>query len=439
MAKLDSRAAAAKAIAQVIAEGQSLSSVMPKWQARVAERDRALLQELVYGTLRWHGRLDALIKPLLRKPFKKKDSDIEALLRVGLYQLLYMRVPDHAAVSATVAASRGLGKPWAKNLCNGILRNFQRDADRLQARADADLASRYAHPAWLVDSLTQAYPDQWQTLLQANNQHPPMTLRVNALHHSRDDYLQRLRQAGIGARPTHHSAVGITLDQAVDVSRLPGFDQGWVSVQDEAAQLAAPLLDLQPGQRVLDACAAPGGKTAHILEQQPQLQRLLAIDSEATRLTRLEATLSRLGLHADIATADAARPQEWWDGAAFDRILLDAPCSASGVIRRHPDIKWLRRAEDIDALAQTQGRILNALWPLLKPGGMLLYVTCSVLPRENQLQLQRFLAAHNDAREQAIAASWGHRRDVGRQIIPGEENMDGFFYACIRKQERVEP
>ncbi len=434
MAQLECRAAAAKVVFEVVAHGHSLSTALPKWQPRIEPRDRALLQELVYGVLRWYGRLDAVLSQLLRKPFKRKDGDLHALLLVGLYQLLYLRVPDHAAVSATVSGTKGLGKGWAKNLCNAVLRRFQRESETLLATADREKSARYAHPDWLLKMLQAAYPDGWQALLQANNARPPMTLRINRHQVARQAYLQQLQQQGIGAHAAPFSDVGITLDTAVDVAQLPGFDSGRVSVQDGAAQLAAPLLDLQPGQRVLDACAAPGGKTAHLLERGVGLDSLLAIDEDAQRVERLRETLARLQLTAQVRCGDAAAPQQWWDGKAFDRILLDAPCSATGVIRRHPDIKQLRRRADIEALVVLQQRILAALWPLLAPGGKLLYVTCSVLPQENHQQLQSFLARHPDAVEQPIDATWGLKREVGRQILPGENDMDGFYYASICKR-----
>ena len=433
MAKLDVRAAAARAMVEVTAKGQSLSSVIPRWQEKVPERDRALLQELLYGSLRWQLRLEAILKPLLQKPMKAKDADVQALMLIGLYQLLYMRTPDHAAVGATVSATKGLKKPWAKGLCNAVLRNFQRQSDELIEAADEDDASRESHPAWLLSEIKQAYPDHWQAIVSANNQHPPMMLRVNQRHQRRDEYLAKLQALNIDAMPFECGEQGLLLSKPQDVSRLPGFDQGHASVQDGAAQLAAPLLQLAPGQHVLDACAAPGGKTAHALEIAPDLASMTAIDEAEERVERLQQTLSRLSLKAKVITADASTPDQWWDGQLFDRILLDAPCSATGVIRRHPDIKALRRASDIDVLVALQQKILQAMWPLLAPGGVLLYVTCSVLPRENQLQVQRFLTSQEDAQETKLAVDWGLERVVGRQILPGESGMDGFYYACLRK------
>ncbi|ALP54329.1 16S rRNA methyltransferase [Candidatus Tenderia electrophaga] len=435
---MDARIAAAKALDEVIRQGRSLNSALPRWQDKVSLRDRALLQELCFGSLRWYWRLDAIAKQLLRKPFKAKDTDVQALILVGLYQLEYLRVPDHAAVGATVAATQGLNKPWARGLVNAVLRNFQRGRENILTRLQRDPVALYAHPAWLIERLQAAYPQHWQAVLEANNQHPPMTLRVNACRSARDDYLAALAAAGYQARAFPYSDSGVVLESAVDVDLLPGFAAGDVSVQDGAAQLAALLLDAQPGERILDACAAPGGKAAHVLERQPRLAELVAVDQDGQRLERVGQTLARLNLCATLVCADAARPEVWWDGRVFDRILLDAPCSASGVMRRHPDIKLLRRDSDIAALAQLQGRILRALWPLLRPGGMLVYVTCSVLPQENVQQVQRFCAEQEDAEPVPIAAQWGREQVLGRQILPGQQGMDGFYYACLRKRAMTE-
>jgi len=382
--------------------------------------------------LRYYPRLAYLAAQLLKKPLKRKDLDVQHLILIGLYQLIYLKVPAHAAVAETVAATRLLGKDWAAGLVNALLRGFQRGAELLLAQADADPVARYAHPRWWLTQLQSDWPAHWQNILEANNQRPPMTLRVNAQRGSRDDYAAQLLAAGIVARPALQAPQALTLEKPVDVAQLPGFSDGTVSVQDAAAQLAAPLLDLAPGQRVLDACAAPGGKTAHLLESEPRLH-VQALDSDAQRLTRVQETMERLQLTADLRHGDAARPQDWWDGQPFERILLDAPCSGSGVIRRHPDIKLLRTAQDIVTLAQQQQRLLDALWPLLAQGGILLYATCSVLMAENQNNLAQFLAVHTDAREQPIAADWGHIQTPGRQLLPGENGMDGFYYARLMK------
>ena len=432
----DCRVAAALALTEVIDRGRSLSTVLPQWRMRVADKDAALFQEIVYGTLRGYWRLDAVLRRLLHKPLKAKDADLRALLLAGLYQIEALRIPDHAAVATTVdAAARGLGKAWAKGLCNAVLRGYIRQHDALSASPGAAPDVRYAHPAWLVNRVRDAYPEHWERILTANNARPPMTLRVNARRCSAQDYLQHLRDSGIEARSLACCPDAVALTVPVDVAALPGFDEGRVSVQDGAAQLAAACLDLQPGLRILDACAAPGGKAAHILERAPAIGELVAVESDAQRLLLLRETFARLGLAGRLIHGDAADPHHrWWDGGRFHRILLDAPCSATGVVRRHPDIKVLRRNEDIEGLRRLQATILRALWSLLEPGGMLLYVTCSVLPEENWLQISDFMAEQDDAQESPLEVAWGIAAPIGRQILPGMEDMDGFYYARLRKR-----
>ncbi len=433
MKNTDPRALAAKTLARVV-NGASLTAVLDDNLPRARDNDRALIQELCYGTLRAWPRLEHIAGALLRKPLGKKDRDVQALILLGLYQLTAMRIPAHAAVAETVGAVSALGKDWARGLLNAVLRNFQRQRETLLAQADDSEPGRWAHPQWLIDTLRQAWPDDWQQILAANNERAPMTLRVNTRRQSRSDYLSSLEQAGIGAEVTTAGDCGIRLRQAVDVSLLPGFAEGTVSVQDEAAQLAATLLDAQPGERVLDVCAAPGGKTAHILEHSDDIE-LLAVDIEAQRLQRVTDNLQRLGLTAVTCRGDARRSQDWWDGRPFDRILLDAPCSASGVIRRHPDIKLLRRPGDIETLLELQGEVLHAIWPLLRTGGILLYATCSVLPQENERRISTFLAERPDAEHRDINADWGRTMGIGRQILPGgTAKMDGFYYACLHKR-----
>lgn len=430
----DSRAAAALAISEIVDHGRSLNNVLPTWRAQVADKDAALFQEIVFGTLRWYWRLDALLGQLLRKPLKAKDADLRALLLVGLYQIDALRIPDHAAVAATVdAAARGLDKGWAKGLCNAILRNYLRQRKTLDKHIDARPESRYGHPTWLVERLRTAYPERWEHILTANNARPPMTLRVNARHFTAQTYLAQLQKCGLDAHALADCPDALTLATPVDVAALPGFAQGWVSVQDGAAQLAFNCLDVQPGQRVLDACAAPGGKAAHILEQVPEVGELVAVENDPQRLALLKDTFNRLNLDGRSILGDAAAPTDWWDGQPFQRILVDAPCSATGVIRRHPDIKILRRSADIDRLRLLQATILRALWSLLEPGGMLLYVTCSVLPEENWLQISNFLAERDDAREDPLDVAWGQAAPAGRQVLPGMNDMDGFYFARLRK------
>ncbi|RKZ72586.1 MAG: 16S rRNA (cytosine(967)-C(5))-methyltransferase [Gammaproteobacteria bacterium] len=435
MRKKNARSIATQVLTQVIGYKHSLSDCLDTALPSLNDaRDRALAQALCYGVLRWLPRLQALLQRLLRKPFKAKDSDIEVLLLIGLYQQLYMRIPDHAAIAATVDVTRTLKKPWATGLVNGVLRHFQRQQKTLLMSVDNDNSAKLAHPPWLLERLIQDYPKDWEAIVEANNTHPPLTLRVNARLMSRDDYLEHLRVANMGAVPTPYTEYGITLEQIPQgmPNSLPGFTQGWASVQDGAAQLAAPLLDVPIGARVLDACAAPGGKTAHLLEHY-NIDALLALDNQPARVQKLTDTLHRLQLLAEVRLADASQPETWWDGEPFDRILLDVPCSGSGVIRRHPDIKYLRRSSDIKKLAAQQKRLLGALWKLLKPGGKLLYITCSVFAEENHLQIQNWLTSHADANETVISADWGHAMAYGRQILPGENNHDGFYYACLSK------
>lgn len=427
----------------VVQDGQSLSQCLPGLLAQAPAIDRALVQELAYGSLRWRFRLEAQLRQLLKQPLKRKDQDIAALLLVGLYQLAYTNIPAHAAVHTTVETVRATGKRWAVPLANAVLRNYQRQREQLDAAVRTRPDECHAHPAWLVEALRQDWPQDWQAVLIANNARPPLALRVNLRRGSLADYCTQLQAAGLESVPLRHSDAGLCLRQAVGVERLPGFMEGAVSVQDAAAQLAAPLLDVRPGMRVLDACAAPGGKTAHILERTPELAELTAVELDNARARRIEENLQRLGLAARIVIGDAAQPDGWWDGRPFERILLDAPCSASGVIRRHPDIKSLRRPGDIDALVATQARLLDALWPLLAPGGMLLYATCSVLRRENEQQIAAFLQRQPQAQELRIDAEWGRAVAQGRQILPGEAvaahddsdmGMDGFYYAGLIKR-----
>ncbi|MEN5301608.1 16S rRNA (cytosine(967)-C(5))-methyltransferase RsmB [Pseudomonas sp. TWI628] len=430
---MNPRLAAARALAAVLSGKASLNSSLPAQLDKVEERDRGLTQDLAFGTARWQPRLDLLAAQLLQKPFKAADADVQALLLVGLYQLFYTRIPAHAAIGETVGCADKLKKPWAKGLLNAVLRRAQREGEELLAGMERDPVVRTAHPRWLQKSLKAFWPEQWEAICAANNAHPPMILRVNRRHHSRDDYLALLAQAGIGASACQYSRDGIVLAEACDVRGLPGFAEGWVSVQDEAAQLSADLLELAPGQRVLDACCAPGGKTCHLLEAEPGLAHMTAIDLEAKRLTRVRENLDRLQLDAELIACDARDTANWWDGKPFQRILLDAPCSATGVIRRHPDIKLTRQAEDIPALAALQGELLDALWPTLEVGGMLLYATCSSLPTENTEVIDAFLARTPGARELDLATEAGLRQPHGRQLLAQEGGHDGFYYAKLIK------
>ena len=430
---MNPRLAAARALAAVLSGKASLNSSLPAQLDKVDERDRGLTQDLAFGTARWQPRLDLLAAQLLQKPFKAADADVQALLLVGLYQLFYTRIPAHAAIGETVGCADKLKKPWAKGLLNAVLRRAQREGEELLAGMERDPVVRTAHPRWLQKALKAFWPEQWEAICAANNAHPPMILRVNRRHHSRDAYLALLAEAGIGASACQYSRDGIVLAEACDVRGLPGFAEGWVSVQDEAAQLSADLLELAPGQRVLDACCAPGGKTCHLLEAEAGLAHMVAIDLEAKRLTRVRENLDRLQLDAELIACDARDTASWWDGKPFQRILLDAPCSATGVIRRHPDIKLARQADDIPALATLQGELLDALWPTLEVGGMLLYATCSSLPTENTEVIKAFLARTPGARELDLATETGLRQPHGRQLLAQEGGHDGFYYAKLIK------
>ncbi|MBI6919790.1 16S rRNA (cytosine(967)-C(5))-methyltransferase RsmB [Pseudomonas monteilii] len=430
---MNPRLAAARALAAVLSGKASLNSSLPAQLDKVDERDRGLTQDLAFGTARWQPRLDLLAAQLLQKPFKAADADVQALLLVGLYQLFYTRIPAHAAIGETVGSADKLKKPWAKGLLNAVLRRAQREGEELLAGMERDPVVRTAHPRWLQKSLKAFWPEQWEAICAANNAHPPMILRVNRRHHSRDAYLALLAEAGVAASACQFSRDGIVLAEACDVRGLPGFAEGWVSVQDEAAQLSADLLELAPGQRVLDACCAPGGKTCHLLEAEAGLAHVVAIDLEAKRLTRVRENLDRLQLDAELIACDARDTASWWDGKPFQRILLDAPCSATGVIRRHPDIKLTRQADDIPALASLQGELLDALWPTLEVGGMLLYATCSSLPTENTEVIDAFLARTPGARELDLATEAGLRQPHGRQLLAQEGGHDGFYYAKLIK------
>lgn len=430
---MNPRLAAARALAAVLNGKASLGGSLPPLLDKVEPRDRALAQDLAFGTARWQPRLSALAERLLQKPFKATDKDVEALLLVGLYQLFHTRIPAHAALGETVGCVYKLKKPWAKGLLNAVLRNAQRQGASILDELARDPMVRTAHPRWLQKALKAAWPEHWEAICAANNAHPPLILRVNRRHGSRDAYLDELAAAGIAAEACRYSRDGIRLAEARDVKTLPGFAEGRVSVQDEAAQLAADLLELAPGQRVLDACCAPGGKTCHLLEAEPGLAEVVAVDLEESRLVRVRENLQRLGLDARLIAADGRDTASWWDGKPFQRILLDAPCSATGVIRRHPDIKLTRQEADIAALAQLQGELLDALWPTLDVGGVLLYATCSTLPRENSENIAAFLARTPGARELDIPGPYGLKQPHGRQLLAQEDGHDGFYYAKLIK------
>jgi len=438
---MNTRLIATQVISGVLNDKRSLNEVLPEGKAKCNNpQDAALVQAICFGVLRWYPTLCFISTQLLQKPIKQKDNELLYLLCVGLYQLRDMRIPDHAAISETVEAARLLNKPWATGLVNAVLRNYQRQQETLQAAIQNNthaLEALYAHPMWLIQALQKAWPNDWATILKANNEHPPLSIRINTQQISTDAYKTLLLQDNIDFTPIPHTLSGFILEQAKDITLLPGFEKGYFSVQDGASQLVAPLLSLSPGLRVLDACSAPGGKAAHLLELEPRLKKMVALDISAERTKSIQENFHRLQLKATILTADATRPDTWWDGKLFDRILIDAPCSATGIIRRHPDIKYLRQPEDIKTLAKQQAKLLRALWPLLKPNGLLVYTTCSIMPEENTRILEIFLREHKEtALAQPFNMPIGLPQAVGQQILPGQNTCDGFYYALIQKPFR---
>ncbi len=430
------RAAAARVVDAVRSSGRSLDAALADVEASVGADDRPLLRLLCYGTLRHHWRLQGWANRLLSRPLRKRDRLVHSLLLTGLYQLSNTRVPDHAAVSQTVEATRALGFPKLAGLVNACLRRFRRE-DMASSPPDSDEA-RVDHPQWLIDAISHDWPDRAEDILRANNERAPMWLRVNEARGTATAYLERLRKSGMEAAAIPGIESALRLAEPCAVGRLPGFDAGDVSVQDAAAQIPAPwLLEGRQG-RILDACAAPGGKSAHLKEIGGASIALTSLDIDPKRLHGVHENLQRLGLDATVLQGDASKPESWWDGQPFDAILLDAPCSASGVIRRHPDIKLLRRASDVDRLQAVQLSLLQALWPLLAPGGRLLYVTCSVLAAENDTVVGRFLDGMPDAGEIDVLPNNNVsdvmlRKTRGFQVLPGTAGLDGFFYACLEK------
>jgi 16S rRNA (cytosine967-C5)-methyltransferase len=428
--KVDGRFIAIKVLSRVLQKGESLSTAIPKEIKNLDERDRPLVQALVYGVLRWRWQLDSILKKYIKKPLRSKDQDVHIILMLGVFQLLWMRTPDYAVVDAAVKSSLKIKKKWAKGFINAILRQITREREEINYKETEE--AEFSHPQWLIDFIKKDWPEDWQQILTQANEEAPMTLRIDTQQTSLTDYMPQLNEVELDGQIIESVPTALVLEQAADVFRLPGFEEGRVSVQDGAAQLAAHLIQLQPEQKVLDACAAPGGKTVHMLQTEPTI-KVDAVDISESRLERVEENLQRLNLEANLITSDISQPDEWWDGEQYDRILLDAPCSATGVIRRHPDIKSLRWDTDIADLASTQHEILDAIWPLLKPGGMMLYATCSILKAENEAQMLSFLSRTDNAEEVKIEANWGREQKVGRQILTGEQQMDGFYYALLTK------
>ncbi len=428
------RALAARCTFAVVDKGRSLADELPQQLAKIDGKDKGLLQELCYGVLRHLPELENDVREFIKKPLTGKQRVGHFLMLVGVYQIKYTRIPDHAAFNETVSACKQLKCDHLKGLVNGVLRNFQRQQIASGSANNHELpdAIAFNHPSWFIKKIKAAYPESWQSILAANMQRPPMWLRVNQRHHSVEEYLALLAAENIEHSFIDIKSNAIRLTEAIEVNKLPGFQQGWVSIQDGAAQQAARLLDCQAQDNVLDCCAAPGGKTCHILEYSPNIKAMTAIDIEAARLVRVNENLQRLNLTANVIAADAATPEKWWDKKLFDRILLDAPCSGTGVIRRHPDIKWLRKSQDIEVLTELQQDILKNIWSLLKPGGTLLYATCSILPEENSQQVQRFIENNSNAE---LIAMTDNTTDIGWQILPNDDSMDGFYYAKLIKKQ----
>ena len=427
------RDAALAILGEVLHDGRSLTAAVADRLHRVTDpRERALARELASGVVRRLPSLRHVLGTLLARPLRRQDGQLETVLLIGLYQILHTRVPPHAAVHETV---RLAGRPaWRRGLANAVLRRAASERDTIlrDLERNPDPEARHAHPVWMIDRLRADWPDDWEAILAANAARAPMTLRAGRRAGGRAACLETLRQADLEASPHPVAPDAIVLLHPVAVDDLPGFGDGAMSVQDAAAQLAVPLLDLAPGLRVLDACAAPGGKTAQIADAEPGLGELVAVDIDPDRLVRAEENLARTGGHARFVAADASTPGEWWDGVPFDRILIDAPCSGSGVIRRHPDIKLHRRASDLGALAARQSALLDAAWGMLAPSGRLVYATCSVLLQEGAHQMARFLERHHDA--EPVELGLGRACGPGRQILPGDADMDGFFHACISRE-----
>jgi 16S rRNA (cytosine967-C5)-methyltransferase len=431
------RASAARIVAQTLEHGRSLDDLLAGDEDQGSAR--GLKRSLCYGTLRWHFRLAEILRRLCDRPRDKLAPELRALLEVGLFQMLSGEVPPHAAVAETVAAARVLDFGRASGFVNAVLRRFQRERDAVLAAVDADLAARTAYPRWFVQALRRDRPQAVEAILEAGNVHPPMWLRVNRMRAEPTAYAAQLEAAGRTVRQHPFAPDALLIEPPTDVRSLPGFAEGQVSVQDAAAQLAVELLGARPGERILDACAAPGGKTCHVLERVAGKADVTALDVSVPRLARVRENLARLGLEARVIAGDVCEPATWWDGQPFDRILLDVPCSATGVIRRHPDIKVLRRPNDIPALARRQSGMLEAAWGLLRSGGTLLYTSCSVLRAEDEGVVQGFLARTPDAVDQTadLTGGWPARpagAGPGYLVQSGEADMDGFYYACLGKR-----
>ncbi|TQV71029.1 16S rRNA (cytosine(967)-C(5))-methyltransferase RsmB [Aliikangiella marina] len=429
------RLMAVRWLTQVVKDGVSVNQLMARKDDKLDPKDKGLAKQLLFGSLRFFHQLNTLATNLLNKPLRTKDTDVLMVLISGLYQLKYLTIPDHAAISESVELTRALDKSWASGIVNGVLRTYQREAKSLETQLAKSIQFQFSHPGWMVKRIRQDWPDEAENILAENNRQAPMTIRVNNLKTSKTEYLTKLSLLNVNTAPHPLAQDGLVLENPTDVAQLPGFNDGEVTVQDAAAQLAVELMDLQPGFRVLDGCSAPGGKTTHLIQRQPDIA-LTAVEMSAKRAEKISQTLERLGMNCQLKIADITHVDDWWDGQQFDRILIDVPCSASGVIRRNPDIKVHRLATDIAPLVSLQQTIMEKCWPLLKPGGRLVYATCSIFKAENEQQVQAFLENHSakvEVMPEPIARHLSSRASVGYQILPGEYQMDGFYLCALQK------
>ena len=430
---MNARISAVLTLTPLLGNSGSLKYSLKNQISDCPENQRALMQELCYGTMRYYPKLLSILSVIVKKPLKNKDNDITALLLIGLHQLINMNIADHAAISQTVDVCKLLKKPWATSLVNATLRSYQRDQQEITQQLQTDNSFVFNHPEWFVEKLRHNWPDDWQSILRANDEHPPLTIRVNTNKVSRETFKQLLENQGISCFETKHSPCGLTLGKPTDVKLIEGFVEGLFSVQDEAAQLAGLLTNPQDEDNILDACSAPGGKLVHLLElSSAKAVRVQGLELEQHRAEKIVENFSRLGLECQLHVADASG-RDWWDGQLFNKILLDAPCSATGVIRRNPDIKLLRNAEDIHKIVKLQKAILHNLWGMLETNGEIVYATCSIFPQENEKIIAAFLRENPDAEHREIEADWGQKRPYGRQLFPVAGANDGFYYAVLKK------
>lgn len=426
------RVEAVHALARIVFDGVSLRAAVASSAPKISDaRDRALLSALLFAGTRGWLRFDAALPLLMERPLPQKLRELRTLLVLALIQVAALEMPEHAVVASAVDTAKALGYVKQSGMVNAVLRRFLRERAAIELQLDRDAMTRFSQPRWLIDAIRSDWPDHVNAILAENNVQAPLMLRVNRRVSSVDALRVKFTAAGIDSETDELLPDALILAESTDVTRLPGFDEGAFSVQDGSAQRVVELMDLRDGLRVLDACAAPGGKTAHMLERADV--DVLALDRDASRLDRVRANLARGGLSATVRVGDATDPAAWWDGRTFDRILLDAPCSALGILRRQPDIRLHRRASDIANLVDAQSRMLDSLWPLLSAGGRMVYATCSILRAENENVLARFLVGHDDARALALPSEWGVAAGMGRQRLPGDRGMDGFFYAVIAK------